>query len=103
MRHIGALIFIIAVLAIIVGGRYHNTEKIESSLQLQPTSRAQPQLVEATLLEYDGIYSVRLSQSENRLDVVYDRAQISQEDLEHILAALGYRLLPEQPATRAAM
>ena len=103
MRHIGALIFIIAVLAIMVGGRYHNSERIESSLQLIPTSQAQPQLVEATLLDYDGIYSARLSRTDHRLDVEYNSARVSQEDLEHILAALGYRLLAEQSATRAAM
>ncbi len=104
MKYLGAVFFIILVFAIMVGGTYQRHEIVQTSLQLIPTPVAQPELVEPTLSEYNGIQSVRLSRSDNRLQITYNKARMSVADLEHILVSLGYRTVPVQPAkVRAAM
>jgi len=104
MRYIGAIVVTLLVFAIIVGGNYSRQEIVEVSIQLIPTPIAQPGLVESTLVEYNGIRSARLSRADNLLQVTYDKAKITLEDLNHILISLGYRPLPIEPARiRAVM
>ena len=104
MRYIGAIVVTLLIFAIIVGGNYSRQEIVEVSIQLIPTPIAQPGLVESTLVEYNGIRSVRLSRADNLLRVTYDKARITLEDLNHILISLGYRPVPAtQPRIPAAM
>ncbi len=103
MRYIGAMVVTLLVFAIIVGGNYSHQELVEVSIQLNPTPVAQPGLVESALADYNGIISVRLSK-DNQLQVTYDKARITIEDLNHILISLGYQPVPAGAAKmRAAM
>ncbi len=104
MRYIVAIIVTFLVFAIIIGGNYSRQEVVEVSIQLEPTSVAQPGLVESALAEYNGIRSVRLSKADNQLHITYDKARITIEDLNHILISLGYQPVPAGAARiRAAM
>lgn len=91
MKYIGFLFIVVMVFAIMLGGTYHRQEIVSTTLYLVPTSMAQPELVESTLAECNGIHFVRLSSEENLLDITYDKARISLEDLTHRLVALGYQ------------
>ncbi len=103
MRYIGAIAVTLLVFAIIVGGNYSHQELVEVSIQLKPTAVAQPGLVESAVADYNGILSVRLSK-DNQLQVTYDKARITIEDLNHILISLGYQPVPAGAARiRAAM
>ena len=104
MRYIGAIAVTLLVFAIIVGGNYSHQELVEVSIQLNPTPVAQPGLVESALADYNGILSVKLSRADNQLQVTYDKAKITIEDLNHILISLGYQPVPAGAARmRAAM
>ena len=94
MRYVGAILVTLMVFAIIVGGNYSRQEVVEISIQLEPTPRAQSSLVETALAEYNGIHSVRLSKADNQLQITYDKARITIEDLSHILISLGYKPIP---------
>ncbi len=103
MRYIGAIAVTLLVFAIIVGGNYSHEELVEVSIQLKPTAVAQPGLVESALADYNGILSVRLSK-DDQLQVTYDKARITIEDLNHILISLGYQPVPAGAARiQAAM
>ncbi|UCH10237.1 MAG: hypothetical protein JSU61_13745 [Fidelibacterota bacterium] len=91
MKYIGAILLVVLVFAIMVGGTYSRHETVKASIQLIPTSSAQPELVESTLAEYNGIYSVQLLLSTNRLQITYNKARITLEDVCHLLMSLGYR------------
>ncbi len=104
MRYIGAIIVTLLVFAIIVGGNYNRQEFVEVSIQLEPTPVAQLSLVESALVKYNGIHSVRLSKADNQLQITYDKARITIEDLNHILISLGYQPVPVGSArVRSAM
>ena len=98
MKYIGVIFLIVLVLAIMVGGSYNRQEVIQTQIQLVPTSVAQPELVESTLAEYNGIYSVQLSRSDHVLRISYNKARFSLDDLCHILIALGYQVPTVEPA-----
>ncbi|MFC1543276.1 hypothetical protein ACFL4K_01910 [Candidatus Neomarinimicrobiota bacterium] len=93
MKYIGAILLIFLIFAIMVNGTYSREEIIEVSIQLVPTSIAQPDLVESTLVECNGIQSALLSKSDNELQITYDKARVTLEDLNHLLASLGYQLI----------
>lgn len=104
MKYFGAILFIILVLAIVVGGTYCRREIVQTSIQLIPGPIARPELVESTLAEYNGVQSVRLSRTDNRLQITFNKARISLEDLSHVLISMGYRVVPLEPAgVKAAM
>ncbi len=91
MKYAGAIALIFIVFAIMVSGTYSSEELVEASIQLVPTSIAQPELVESTLIECNGIQSVELSLIDNILQITYNKARVSLEDLSHILVSLGYQ------------
>ena len=97
MKYIGAILFCVIVCAIMVGGTYNRKELVQTSLQLVPIREARPELVETTLTHYNGIHSARLSATNDRLEITYDRARITLEDVSHILVTLGYRALMVEP------
>ena len=94
MKYAGAIALIFIVFAIMVSGTYSNEELVEASIQLVPTSIAQPELVESTLIECNGIHFVELSLIDNILQITYNKARVSLEDLSHILVSLGYQPIP---------
>lgn len=102
MKYFGPILLIVLVFAIMVGGTYSRQELVQTSIQLIPTATAQPELVESTLAKYNGIHSVRLSKADNHLEITYNKARLSIEDLSHILISLGYRPLPVEPAKASA-
>lgn len=104
MKYIGFLFIVVLVFAIMLGGKYNQQEIVNTTIHLIPTSAAQPELVESTLAECNGIHFVRLSPEENLLDITYDKARISLADLTHRLVALGYRTVePEFARVSAAI
>ena len=94
MKYAGAIALIFIVFAIMVSCTYSNEELVEASIQLVPTSIAQPELVESTLIECNGIHSVELSAIDNILQITYNKARVSLEDLNYILVSLGYQPIP---------
>ena len=94
MRYWGAILFSIAVVAILVAGRYQSQEVVYASLQLIPTDMAQPQLIEVTLANTNGIHSVQLTGMDDQLEITFDQARLSLRDLGDILAPLGYHVVP---------
>jgi hypothetical protein len=102
MKYIGAILFVILVFAIMVGGTYSRHETVKASIQLVPTSSAQPELVVSTLAEYNGIYSVRLSQQNNQLQITYNKARITLDDVCHLLLSLGYGTTEDVPLKAGA-
>ena len=91
MKYIGAILLVVLVFAIIVGGTYSRHETVKASIQLVPTSSARPELVESTIAECNGIYSVQLSQHNHQLQITYNKARITLDDICHLLLSLGYR------------
>ena len=94
MKYLGALLLAVILFTIMVGGTYSKQEVVQISIQIIPTPIAQPALVGSSLAAYTGIHTARLSKEDNRLDVTYDKARISLDDLTHILTSLGYRVAP---------
>ncbi len=97
MKYIGAILLIAVVFSIIVGGTYTPQEMVDVSIQLIPTPTAQPALVESALSEFGGIVSVRHHPDNDLLEVTYDKARISLEDLSHLIYTLGYKLILLEP------
>ena len=91
MKYIGAILLVVLGFAIIVGGTYSRHETVKASIQLVPTSGAQPELVESTIAECNGIYSVKLSPNNKQLQITYNKARITLDDICHLLLSLGYR------------
>jgi hypothetical protein len=104
MKYIGFLFIVVLVFAIMLGGTYHQQEIVSTTIHLIPTSTAQPELVESALAECNGIHFVRLWSEENQLDITFDKARISLDDLTHRLVALGYQAVaPELAKVSAAI
>ena len=94
MKYIGALVLAVVVFTIMVEGTYSRQEVVQVSIRLIPTSFAQPTSVGSTLEAYNGIHAARLSEEDNRLEVTYDKARLSMDDLRHLISSLGYRTVP---------
>jgi len=101
MKLFGLAIVAVAFFSIMVEGTYSRSEVVEVTLQLVPSPLAQPDLVERTLADYAGVKSVVLDRASSRLDVSFDKADISLADLEHLLTTLGYRALEPQTVQAA--
>ena len=102
MKYIGALLLAGIVFTIVVQGTYSRQEVVQVSIRLITTPLAQPASVGFTLEAYNGIHSARLSKDDNRLEVTYDKARLSLDDLRHLISSLGYRTLPVE-AVKSAM
>ncbi|MCH7520534.1 MAG: heavy-metal-associated domain-containing protein [Candidatus Marinimicrobia bacterium] len=102
MKYIGALLLAGIVFTIVVEGTYSRQELVQVSIPLIPTPFAQPASVGSTLEAYNGIHSARLSKDDNRLEVTYDKARLSMDDLRHLISSLGYRTVPVE-AVKSAM
>ena len=94
MKYIGALLLAGIVFTIVLEGTYSQQEVVQVSIRLIPTSFAQPTSVGSTLEAYNGIHAARLSEEDNRLEVTYDKARLSMDDLCHLISSLGYRTVP---------
>ena len=94
MRYFAPIVLIVLVFAIMVGGSYDNAGVGQTSLKLVPTATAQPELILSAIGAYNGVRSVNMSASDNRLLVTYYKGHISIDDLRHILSSLGYRSAP---------
>lgn len=94
MKYFGALLLIVLVFTIIVGGTYNQQEVVEISIQLVPTATAQPGLVESTLGEFAGIMAVHHSKDNNLLEVSYDKARLNLDDIKHLIKTMGYKSVP---------
>ena len=94
MKYIGALLLAGIVFTIVVEGTYSRKEIVQVSIRLVPTPFAQPASVGSTLEAFNGIHTARLSKDDNRLEVTYDKARLSLDDLRHLISSLGYRTLP---------
>ncbi|MEE9466057.1 MAG: hypothetical protein V3W14_10855 [Candidatus Neomarinimicrobiota bacterium] len=94
MKYLGALLLIVLVFTIIVGGTYNQQEVVDISIQLVPTPTAQPGLVESSLREFAGIVDVHHSKDNNLLEVSYDKARLSVADINHLISTLGYESVP---------
>ena len=70
---------------------------VDVSFQLIPTPTAQPTLVESALSEFGGIVAVRHNPDDDLLEVTYDKARISLEDLSHLIHTLGYNPILLEP------
>ncbi len=101
MKFFGLAIIAVAFFSIMVDGTYSRSEVVEVTLQLVPSPMAQPDLVERSLGEYNGVQSVVLDRASSRLSVRYDKARITLTDLEHLLTTLGYRALELQTVQAA--
>ena len=92
MKHISALLFVIAVLIIMLMGSYQPHDIRRASLPVIATALAKPELVEPTLTARRGIVSAKLSGS-NILEIEYDQSLIALEDLAGLVAATGFQLV----------
>lgn len=92
------IVIIVILFAIILEGTYSQAEVVESTLQLSPTSTSLPLLVEQSMVGIAGVQAARFTAEENSLLITYDKGRVSREELEHILTALGYKLVPPQTA-----
>ena len=97
MKYFGAILLIAVVFSIIVGGTYSPREMVDVSIQLIPTPTAQPALVESALSEFGGIVSVRHYPFNDLLEVTYDKARITLEDLRHLIHTMGYKSILLEP------
>ena len=97
MKYFGAILLIAVVFSIIVGGTYTPREMVDVSLQLIPTPTAQPALVESALSEFGGIVAVRHYPFNDLLEVTYDKARITLEDLRHLIRTMGYKSILLEP------
>lgn len=97
-KFLSPIVIIVILFAIILEGTYNQAEVVESTLQLSPTSTSLPLLVEQSLVGIAGVQTVRFSAEENSLWITYDKSRVSIIELEHILTALGYKLIPTQTA-----
>ncbi|MCK4578038.1 MAG: hypothetical protein KAU50_04565 [Candidatus Marinimicrobia bacterium] len=102
MKYFGALLLTLLVFTIMVGGTYNQQEIINVSLKLEPTADAQDVLVENAMCDYAGILTVKLDRDNNTLDVSYDKARLSLDDLCYIVSTLGFRTQPLEH-TKASM
>ncbi len=102
MKVIGALLLAVIVFTIMVEGTYSRQEVVQVTLQIVPTPFAQPASVGSTLATYNGIHAARLSEEDNLLEVTYDKARLSLDDLRHLISSLGYRTVPVE-AVKSAM
>lgn len=102
MKYIGALLLAVVVFTIMVEGTYSRQEVVQVSMRLIPTPFAQPASVGSTLEAYNGIHAARFLEKDNRLEVTYDKAHLSLDDLRHLISSLGYRTLPVE-AVKSAM
>lgn len=94
MRYTSAALIAALVFTIIVGGTYHQREIVYASYQLIPTPTAQPKLVESALTEFSGIEKVSLSQDETKLEITFDEARISIDELGGLISSFGYLPIP---------
>ncbi|MFC1481022.1 hypothetical protein ACFL6E_02100 [Candidatus Neomarinimicrobiota bacterium] len=90
MKYVGAVLLILLVFTIMLQGTYSQQQMVEVSFELVPTEAAQPNIVENTITQYSGIRSVNHLRDENRLDIAFDQAKISLDELLHIISSLGY-------------
>jgi len=77
-------------------GTYSQQQMVKVTFELVPTEAAQPNIVENAITQYSGIRSVIHLRDENRLEIAYDEARISLDELTHIISSLGYD--PVHPA-----
>ena len=101
MKYFGALFLFSAFLSIMVGVTYSQSEIVEVSLHLAPTPLAQPDLVERSLVEFDGIMAAVLDRSTSILFISYDKSQITMDELAYLLTSMGYRSVPVEPIQAA--
>ena len=85
-----------------VGGSYDRQDVAQASLQLIPTSLAQPELIEATIGEFNGIRAVEYSRPDQQLLITYDTGRVSLAEVIHMLVSLGYRAVPLEPSKLSA-
>lgn len=103
MKYFGMLLLVGAFLSIMVEGTYSQSEIVEISLHLAPTPLAQPDLVERSLVEFNGIISAVLERSTSILSISYDKSQITLSDLEYLLSSMGYRSAPVIEPVQASL
>ena len=92
MKHISALLFVIAVLIIMLMGSYQPQDIRRTSIPVVATAMVKPELVEPTLTARAGIVSAKLTGS-NVLEIEYDQSVIALEDLAGLVAATGFQLV----------
>ncbi|MEE9162897.1 MAG: hypothetical protein V3U35_08015 [Candidatus Neomarinimicrobiota bacterium] len=102
MRYLAPILIVVLVFAIMVGGSYDRQDVAQASLQLVPTSLAQPELIEATIGEVNGIRALKFSRSDQQLLITYDTGRVSLADVNHMLLSLGYRAVPLGPTKVSA-
>ena len=94
MKILGAILLFSAFISIIMEGTYSKSEVVEVTLHLVPTPLAQPDLIERSLVDFDGIQSAVLERATSTIAVTYDKAQITLSELEYLLTSMGYRPVP---------
>ena len=101
MKFFGAVLLLGAFLSIIMEGTYSKREVVEVTLHLVPTHLAQPDLIERSLIGFDGIQSAVLERATSTIAVTYDKSRITLSELEHLLTSMGYRPVPIEPIQAA--
>lgn len=94
MRYLGAALIAALVFTIIIGGTYSQREIVYATYQLIPTPTSQPELVESALTEFSGIEKVSLSEDATKLDITFDEARISVDELGGLISSFGYMPIP---------
>ncbi len=95
MKYVGAILLIVVVFTIMLEGTYSQQQVVEVTFELVPTEAAQPNVIENAINQYSGIRSVSHFRDENRLEIAFDQASITLDELVHIISSLGYD--PVQP------